>query len=66
MEIEAYFWEFNLPKQNPFIDRPIIRGKVLEVSPRRVRGRSAEDSILGEGVWCLAEVRSNSAKSEVC
>ena len=37
----------------------------MEVSPWRVSGRSAERMILGEGVWCLAERKVGSAKSEV-
>ena len=52
-------------KWNTFVVRLTTSGKALEVSPWRVRGRSTERMILGEGVWCLAEREVSSAKSEV-
>ena len=32
-------------KEIPFVVRPVTRGNVLEVSPWRVMGRSAEETI---------------------
>lgn len=40
--------------------------KVLEVSPWRVTGRSAEGTILGGEVWWLVEIAVSSVKTEVC
>ena len=37
-----------------------------EVSSWSVRGRSAEGTILGEGMWCLADIELRSAKIEEC
>ena len=52
-------------KKNPFIVLPIIRGKVLEVSPWRERVRGAKGKILGEVVWWLAEIDVSSTNTEV-
>jgi hypothetical protein len=52
-------------KQNPFVVRAIVRRKVMEMSPRWVRGRNAEGTILGE-VWWLVEIAVSSVKTEVC
>jgi hypothetical protein len=34
------------------------------MSPWRLRVGSAEGTILGEGVWCLADIEVSSAKTE--
>ena len=53
-------------KKTPFVARPFSRGKLLEAPPWRVRGRSAEGTILREGVWSLADIEVSSAKTELC
>ena len=69
-EIQAYFlrilsWSAKESK-NPFTVPPITRGKVMAVSPRRERGRGAVERILGEGVWCLSEIKESSVKTKAC
>jgi len=44
----VFFENFKLSsqlKQTPFVVRPVTRGKVLEVSPRTVRARTADGTI---------------------
>jgi hypothetical protein len=64
--IHANFKMVSQRKKTPFVARPFTRGKVLEASLWRVRGRSAEGTILGERVWCLAVIEISSAKNELC
>jgi len=49
-------------KENPSVVRPVTRGKVLVASPWRVWGRSAEGTILGEGVWYLGDIEVSRIK----
>ena len=52
-------------KESPFVARPITRGKMWEVSPCRVRGRSAKWTVLRGVVWCLEDTEVGSAQTEV-
>jgi len=68
-EIEAFSENFKLGSQRkeyPSVARPITRGRLSEVSPWRVRVISADGRILGEGMWCLADIEVSSAKTEEC
>jgi hypothetical protein len=60
---------FTLFSENFKLVRLITRGKVLEVSPWRVRVEmqwGGGGGLLEEGVWCLAEIEISSAKTEMC
>jgi len=43
-----------------------LEGRVSDVSAWRVRVRSSEGTILGERMWCLADIEASSAKTEGC
>ena len=57
-------WSANESKA-PFVVRPITRGKVLEMSPWRVRGGSAEGKIWEKVGSGLSDIEIGSAKIEV-
>jgi hypothetical protein len=53
-------------KENLSLSDKSLEGRVSEVSSWSVRGRSAEGTILEEGMWCLADIELRSAKIKEC
>jgi hypothetical protein len=58
-------WSANERKTLSLSDHS-LEGKVLEASLWRVRGRSVEGTILGDGVRCPEDIGVSRAKTGLC